>query len=170
MDFLKRLFNLLLMRKSFSYTVQMSPQDCLQLIRGLSQPKTGFVNAISQTVFLTKEERHFRFEICIERYGRNGSTYNAVKAAGTITATIDKTARTIVNGNIRFGLHFLAKPISFLVPLVLIVLRSDLFWSYLVFYILWFAFVLFYVIRDYGDYQRLENLIHDTFSETGKAN
>ncbi len=168
MNSLKRLFNFLLLRKSFNYIVQMSPQDCLQLLRGLSQPKTGFVNAISQSVFLTKEDRHFRFEVCIERYGRGGA-YNAVKATGTITATIDKTARTIINGNIRFGLYFLAMPILFLVPLVLIIFRIDLFWRYLVFYILWFAFVIYYVIRDYADYQRLENLIHDTFSETGKT-
>ncbi len=146
----------------------MSPQDCLQRLRGLSQPKTGFVNAISQIVLLTQEDNHFRFEVCIERYGRGG-VYNSAKATGIVISTIDKTATTIISGNLRFGLHFLGYPILFLPTIGLIITRSDLFWSYFVLYILWFAFILFYLTRDYGDYQRLENLINSVFPDADKV-
>jgi hypothetical protein len=159
---IKRFIDFMLMKRSFNYVARMSPQDCLQRLRGLSQPKTGFWNARSQSVLLTQEERHYRFEVCVERYGRGG-VYNSAKAAGIITATIDKTATTIVSGNIRLRfsvLWFIVFALGFL-----FIMTVGNFSRLFGFYILFLVVSLVFIARDYRDYRKLENLIHDTFSD-----
>jgi len=160
-DFMKPLFDFLLLSKSFTYTVKMSPQTCKERLLSFERPKTGFFYPESRTVKFTNEFNYSRFEICIEWYGR-GIVYNAVKATGVI-AQGENAETTVVKGTIRFGIIFLAVigfPLSFLFIFNLGNLSRDF-----GFYILWLALSSFYITSYLRDYHKLQSLIYDTFSE-----
>ena len=153
----------LLLSKPFNYIVRMSPQDCLERLRGISQPKTGFFfYPISRTVKITHEANHARFEICVERYGR-ASVYNSAKATGIVISTSDSTETTVIKGNLRLGIIFLGFP-AFLLGILFIFNLND-FARVPGFYILWLVIPLFYITSYLRDYRKLDTLIRETFSE-----
>src|ERR1043165_8481581 len=92
-----KLVDFLLLSKPFNYTVTMSSQEWVERLRRLSQPKSGFYfYPIGRTVKITQEANHSRFEVCVERYGRYGEAYNAVKATGIVISKNDSTETTLI--------------------------------------------------------------------------
>jgi hypothetical protein len=161
-EFVSPFLDFVLLYKPFSYTVRLSPQDCMERLGRLSRPKKGSLNASSRTVKIIQEANHSRFEVCIERYGRS-LVHNSAKASGIIISTNENLKSTVVQGKLRLGITFLPE-LGFLLSLVFI-FRLDNLSRDLGLYILWLVVGLLFVVRDYRDYRKLEILIHDTFSE-----
>ena len=166
-EFVSPFLDLILLSKPFHYTVNLLPQDCIERLRGLSQPKTGFFfYPISRAVKITQEVNHSKFEICVERYGR-ASVYNSAKANGIVISTNDREETTDLKGNLRLGIIFLVFP-TFL--LVLFIFNLNDLARFPGFYILAFVVSLFYIICCLRDYRRLDSLIRDTFSDANRGN
>ena len=78
-------------------------------------------------------------------------------------STNDSPETTVIKGNVRLGKMLLVFYVGFLVAIVIFVSGS---WEReLGFVLLVFAVNFLYVAQNYRDYRKLENLIHDTFSD-----
>ncbi len=162
-NFLKIVLGFLRLTKPFYFTVEMQPHASVDRILNLSQPKTGFFNAVSRTVKITEEVAGYRFEICIKRYGR-GLDYNSVKVSGIIESGKDNAQQTVIRGDVRLGITPLMYPLLFLG--ITLTSRLDDFIKVPIFYILVFVVCFFYFTRALRDYRNLESLLQDTFSES----
>jgi hypothetical protein len=162
-DFYDKVFDFLLLAKSFEFEVDWTPEETSERLRMLAKSKTGFLLPIDrETKILKAVDDTYDFEIRVNRYGR-GVIYNTAKAAGKVLLD-NGIEKTVVRGKIELGItvpfDFLGVIFSIILILhQLISAIRDVGFAF-VFLAIW----LFYSLLFKRDYRRLHELLHNTFS------
>jgi hypothetical protein len=119
----RNLGDIVLFTELFEIEVILSPEECIQRLRNLEQPRKGWlIGATSRKIVINPiANGAYDFDLRIMRYGR-GADYTSVKAVGRIESL---NGQTIIQGEIKFGWFYYLGVISIAV-VILSILLSDL--------------------------------------------